>query len=300
MREGVFELLLLVDGEPVETVEIQGQVYAVARPGSEYTVKVNIYPKKPGVFGFRYLRLGLFIDGVDVNYWKRVDFTALSDTPKSKDEPISVFFYGFSKTQTEMTSFVFATPSPPSSSSSSNLSTTENSSLGNIVLVVYEADVSSGTHANVSKSVTLSDTSVNDDTKLWRRPSVTTTAGKSLVGKETFQPLGKWINKSKTPMKSITLKYHTKEMLNVLQHLSKDFSFKEDDSKKRKLEEMKNNASADQDFSFRGLEGQSIKLNNDIVCVPVVKEIPMLDLTTIDDDESTAGLQWTTVKKTMF
>lgn len=168
------------------------------------------------------------------------------------------------------------------------------------MLVVYEADVSSGTHANVSKSVTLSDTSVNDDTKLWRRPSVTTTAGKSLVGKETFQPLGKWINKSKTPMKSITLKYHTKEMLNVLQHLSKDFSFKEDDSKKRKLDETKSNASADQDFSFRGLEGQSIKLNNDIVCVPVVKEIPMLDLTTIDDDESTAGLQWTTVKKTMF
>lgn len=304
MREGDFEVLLLVNGEPVETVEIQGQVYAVASPGSEYVVKVNIYPQKNGEFDFRYLRLGLFIDGIDVNYWKRVDFTSLNSTPRSHGDPISVFFYGFSKTQTEMTSFVFSTPSAPSSSSQI-LNPIENSSLGNIVVVVYEADITTGTHANISKGVTLSETSINDDTKLWQRPSVTTTAGKALIGKETFQPLGKWINKSKSPLKTIKLKYHSKEMLNVLQQLSKDVSFKEDESKKRKLEEFKladesAHASADREFSFRGLEGQSIKLSQDIVCVPVVREIPLLDLTAIDDDQSTDGLQWSTVRKTLF
>lgn len=309
MRDGMFEVLLISEGKPLDTVEIQGQLYVCAVPGREYSVKVNIYPLHTGAFAFKYLRLGLFIDGVDVNYWKRVDFTTLNAS-RTEDEPIAVFFYGFSKSQTEMTSFVFSQLSSTSTSSYSLSGNNDTSSLGNIRLVVYEAEVTYGTHANISRGVTVAEGSVKEDTKLWHRPSVATTAGKALTGKETFQPLEKWANKSNTPIKSMTLKYHTIEMLTVLEELSKNVNFREDVSKKRKFDDAGTRGEIDstfdnvptQDYTLGNSSDQTqyTRLNPDIVCIPVVKEIPLLDLSSLGDDDSIDGLQWSTVKKTMI
>lgn len=55
--------------------EVNGVQYIVAEPGMEYFVKVNVYRNVDGSWPAKYLRAGLFVDGKDVQYWKRLDFT---------------------------------------------------------------------------------------------------------------------------------------------------------------------------------------------------------------------------------
>jgi hypothetical protein len=81
MREGKFELVAASIDEsfggirPFEERSISGNTYAVAIPGQEYCVKVNIYRDENGQFAPARLRIGLYVDGSDVQYWKRIDLT---------------------------------------------------------------------------------------------------------------------------------------------------------------------------------------------------------------------------------
>jgi hypothetical protein len=66
-----------------------------AIPNEEYSVKVNVYRNKDGNFPAPLLRIGLFVDGVDVHYWKRIDLTDNLILTAHKKEPVSTRFWGF-------------------------------------------------------------------------------------------------------------------------------------------------------------------------------------------------------------
>ena len=78
MRDGLYEVQLVDEGDlPFQESCVEGTTYAHAKPGQEFAVRITVH-RNPlnGEFPFNYLRLGLFIDGHDVNYWKRMDMTA--------------------------------------------------------------------------------------------------------------------------------------------------------------------------------------------------------------------------------
>ena len=86
------------------------KVYAVAEPGEEYAVRVNVYRDMHGEFTPPRLRVGLYVDGVDVNYWKRIDLSCTNLLPRDTTSPVSATFWGFKKNANDIRSFVFATP----------------------------------------------------------------------------------------------------------------------------------------------------------------------------------------------
>lgn len=155
MREGKFELVVGSTGNLRAFNErvIDKKTYAIADAGEEYYVKVNIYRDLNGLFYPPRLRVGLFVDGNDVQYWKRIDLSEESILPKDPNVPVSATFWGFKKNVTDMRSFVFAKLKEPSSSSSSssggsNGSDSTSSSIGSLHVVIYEASVIGGTFEN--------------------------------------------------------------------------------------------------------------------------------------------------------
>lgn len=108
MREGLYEVQLVnVNDEPFREEEIDDKTYTHAAPGQEFTVKITVH-RHPitGEFPYACLRLGLFVDGYDVQYWKRMDFTV---TPAELDH-VSAVFVGFKKNTADLRAFVFSAP----------------------------------------------------------------------------------------------------------------------------------------------------------------------------------------------
>lgn len=270
MRIGQFEVSLLVKETLVPEEIIDTETYAIVNAGDSYTVQVNIYPPFPCDF----LRIGLFVDGVDVNYWKRVNFTTLSEEAHESLAPATVVFWGFAKSQNEMKSFVFAPPIASSSSSSSASDVHTSKAFGRIKVVIYKAAMTFGTYLNQTIDTSSSSNSqstqmqVRPDTKFWTQPSVGTIAGDVLKNKEVFKPLEKWINSSSTPLITLEMEYHTRDMLEVLRQVG-------DDSRKRKTP-------SDED-ELPGAARKNDTLGDGIEIVEVVKIVPILDLTEDED-----------------
>ncbi len=95
MRIGDFEVQLVDDqGKPLSTErEHEGKMYSDAIPGQEYSIKVNMYRNRSsGIFAYKYIRIGVFVDGVDVNYWKRFDLSNEKLWPTNPSECVSAIF----------------------------------------------------------------------------------------------------------------------------------------------------------------------------------------------------------------
>ena len=226
MREGKFELIAAgVDASyhgsnAFEERTVGGKTYAVAMPGHEYCVKVNVYRDEDGNFTPKRLRIGLYVDGNDVQYWKRIDLTKEHLLPSNVETPVSVKFWGFKKDITDIRSFQFVTPKTVSTVADTSSSNIE--SLGQIHAVIYEAVVVGGTFENkVGAHEVPTSQNISEVGKFWQQASLSTRGGRKLPKDfEQFDPLEKWINVDKVkPLHSMTLFYHTRSTLDCIESL---------------------------------------------------------------------------------
>lgn len=236
MRVGLFEVLLFEGQDDStgqekrfkeETIDYKDASNAVttrsyihAAPGVEYNVKVNIYRDRNGNFPYNQLRIGLYVDGNDVNYWKRIDFSEPSILPRDKRIPASSTFWGFKKNTEDLVSFVFATPSFTDLKEERN----QNQPLGSIKVVIYEAQlVSEGGvfHNKIAVDKGIAASSVNERKKFHQQASLTTKEGRKVhKEREKFDPLVRWVNKSTTPIQIMTLYYHTPSTISLLSNMA--------------------------------------------------------------------------------
>ena len=240
MREGPYEIIVLDEqNKRFPEMFLNDQWIIQARPGSTYHVQINVYRDNQGLFPAKYLRLGLFVDGDDVQYWKRLDFSDEKQLPKDRHVPVTSIFWGFKKDTTEIRSFMFAQPSTStvrdntsSVSSSSNSSSSSNDNpyqtsetkkeLGTIRLIVHEAKVTQGVYANNTgcHNIPSSETKkISENEKYWKQASVVTTTGNRVTSeKEKFLPLNRWENRSVIPIHTMTLFYHQEDVIRLLKN----------------------------------------------------------------------------------
>jgi hypothetical protein len=253
-----------------------------------------------------YIRIGMYVDGIDVNYWKRVNFITLdSECIEGKaTDPIHVMFNGFPAGQDTVTEFMF---SDVMKLKNNSLPTTTScgSSIGEIKIIIHEATISYGTFKNVSKSAQPSRESNAQDIKPVGRPSVVTSSGKVISGKEIFKPLEKWSNVSNEPFKTIILRYHTRSKLDFLLDVVSqggDIITEEPSlTRKRKIEGFV-------DLTTEETEPDKhqapVNVEDEVVSVPIIKTIAIADLT--DDDNldrtgaDTSIIRWSTVTTTKY
>jgi hypothetical protein len=220
MREGCYEVVLVdQDGHKLDEVVINDQFYVVALPGKEYVIKIIVHEDINHSYPAENLRVGLYVDGVDVQYWKRLDLSLISEKGGNATSSVHTIFHGYKKSSNDLRSFIFAktlaTSFPSSSSSSSDH--INNSSFGTIKVVIYEAIQVEGVYQNVGgKYEVPGQHSVNVDGKFYKQPSVTTMAGRNITETEKFIPLLRWKNKSEIPLMTLNLFYHTQEMIQFL------------------------------------------------------------------------------------
>ena len=213
MRLGDFEVLVVCENKILKETVIDGQTYLSALKGKEYHVQVNAYPDEKGAFEFKFLRVGLFIDGIDVGYWKRLDLSSKGYSTT----PVSAIFWGFKENTDTLRSFVFAETTVVEDDSMTTPARVAN--LGTIRLVFHDAFLTSGTYDNISGvSLNISDANVSESKKFWKRASLTTLpGGKIESGKESFMPLQRWQNVSQQPFLVYNFNYHTSELVTSIE-----------------------------------------------------------------------------------
>lgn len=250
-------------GEVFREERVNGNTFAVAEAGTEYHVEVRVYCDKSGKFPADYLRFGLYVDGVDVQYWKRLDLSKQHGTHTT----LTLKFWGFKKNVNEIRSFVFARPGIASSSQSPPNHTQP---LGRVKLVVYEARIVGGTFNNLVGVHEVPTThQVGDNEKVARQASVATVAGSMVeAGREKFIPnLNRWENVSATPLATLELKYHTELALKLLRDVQSENKNKRPIVLAPDTEEIKRarNTENEEDIGFEIVQRE--------------KQLPILDLT---------------------
>lgn len=293
MRDGSFEVKAFAVSNDVE-LEETAEGFIVAKPGIEYYLKIRIYKSKETVRIGPCIKVGLFVDGVDVLYWKRIDLST------NKDEVMAeTTFHGFKNETVEVKTFVFQKPRVMNADKLKDFVKSP-SDVGVFKVVFYEAEVVNETFANNIKStekipVT---TFVSDSEKFWKQASVGTSGGRTVTNKEVFKPLPKWINKTKEPFKILLAKYHTEEQIRLMQHGGFHDEPCNSLSSLPPTENRCHGMFVDLTDTDDETEGTALKktktdhqTHDDIQFIPVVKEIPLLDIS-MDDDEAPV---WSTV-----
>ena len=307
-KSGSFEVLLVRgEGAHESTIEertIGGNVYAIAQPDLEYYVKINVYKdRKTKAFPVPYLRIGLYCDGQDVNYWKRLDLT-----DPTLPEYVSAKFHGFQRSTEDIRQFKFATPGFDSGvDSSQRKGKGDEKPLGAIRVVFYEAAIVGGDYENKASLKAVPGIEIiTGDKKFWQVASLTTTAGRQLdMEKQKYNVLERWKNKTTEPMKEMVLKYHQSHVLDFIEQLSQDNK----NSGDNKNNNGNNHGNVDIKFEDKKRKGDGVKKGkgsaaeskkpkrrviededeDEIQALPTpVKVVPMLDLT--DED---ALPEWT-------
>jgi len=91
MRIDCYEAFLVdSEGSRIEEIAIQSDYYAIATPNQEYKVRIRLHRDMDDRFPCGMIRIGLFVDGIDVNYWKRID------SRNEEIEIIELSFNGYS------------------------------------------------------------------------------------------------------------------------------------------------------------------------------------------------------------
>jgi hypothetical protein len=160
--------------------------------------------------------MGLYVDGYDVQYWKRIDLSNNSILPSDRNSPVSSSFWGFKRDSTEIRSFVFSEPAVSDLPQHS-----QEMPLGTIKVVIYEAKVVEGYFHNNCKVKTQPPNvqSVSEGKKFWKQASVTTVAGEKVENeKEKFIALERWENVNTEPIKILQTYYHNTSMISFLRN----------------------------------------------------------------------------------
>lgn len=269
MRNGWLEVVMASpDGQrPYAEAEVpagSGARYTAVNPGDEYCILVTVYRDEQGKFPANFWRVGLYVDGHDVNYWKRVDSTSVT----AATEFVTTVFWGFKKGGDDMRQFKVARASQ---SATSSAACAQNSSVGGkITAIVHAAEVTTGVFNNVGKTIEIpTDSNISDKQKFYSLPSAVTVGGKRARDKEVFLPLSRWRNISDEPLQTITLLYHTQEMLNAISAIGTATA-----------------TTAVVNEAPLIVDNSNLTDDGEIEILPVVKIIPILDLT--EDDASTA------------
>lgn len=300
MRQGCFEIQLIDQNESILTSDnifnYNGK-YIVGIDdtinGIPYIVKVNIYrDTQTNEFPFQYMRVGLFVDGIDVNYWKRVDLSA--GEIDSTQSCIHVKFHGFQTRSQVLNEFIFNKPRAIDTSINTNIQT-ELKPLGSIHVVFYEAIVQEGIFnndniVNLPNIPHQSNNVISDQEKFWKQSSLNTIAGNIVnKDKEPFRPVIKWKNKSPTPFYEMTLFYHSISMIeffcNFINDERANLSANITSSKRSNQDIIV----LDEDLITKS-EGE-----NDIEIIDIPKIVPLLDLT-----ESQPTLKYIKKQRNLF
>jgi hypothetical protein len=135
--------------------------------GKEYAVKVCIHRLPNGEWPYPYMRVGLFVDSLDVQYWKRLDLTTQEMRSATS---VTASFWGFKKDSSNLNAFVFSNPSLSSGDSYS----AQLSEVGQIKAIIHEAVVGEGVFQNVSGSFSVPTvpSAVVEGKKFWQQASV--------------------------------------------------------------------------------------------------------------------------------
>lgn len=325
MRSGNYDVSLIADSVVLDEMQVDGKTYVCSEPGKEYHVMISVY-RDPVTkqFPCPYLRFGLYVDGIDVQYWKRLDLSNEHDLPSDPKVPVIVKFWGFKQNVSELRSFVFTTPSydgdgtSTSSSSAAAAAPHVQQNAGRLKIVIYEARVTTGDFNNqqAAKQIQPATTFAAGNVKLLDQASMVTSTGQRIANeKEVFAPLQRWANVSTEPLQTIELHYHSRSMLRILANLtaqknaqagilnSGDDSMGDRSSRKRSLVDIESSSPKDEAVDGRGKERRlgaefdPFTLNNgggnnegavdadeDVVVVQKVIVAPLLDLT--DDGDA--------------
>lgn len=306
-------------------VTLGDQTFVVAELGREYFVKVYIHRLENGEWPFNYLRIGLFVDGIDVQYWKRLD---LMDKSVQDLNTVSATFWGFKEASSELRALTFSGPERLGSKLGTVSSVTSPSILraeGCIRAIIHEAVVTDGTFDNISGSLAIPTavSGASDNVKFWQQASLTTAAGRQISEREKFLPVKRWSNVSKTPDLDVSLKYHSRDMIELISQLLKnsqedtvhstkkrkcnpnvtyvDLTDDSDDITNHGLLVESNDSSSSIDIPCQSVSSSTLLeqvIDEEISIVAVPKVIPMLDITE-DDDEVNGGIpshaKWSTI-----
>ena len=233
MKFGVYELVAYFrsTNEPLEEMRVNNVDYFIAVPNKEYYVKVIIHKNENGVFPMEYARISLIIDGLDVNYWKRLDMSAKTLEVNKTENEVSATFWGFKKSESEILSFVFNNK-VDNAKNTSRIGSNIKSNIGQIKVEIFEAEVLNAVISNISgcsevpTTAILPGTNTHANSKFWTNPSVATVGGSKLNGVEKFVPIPKWENKPhpitgsrNDPLIVLEMSYHTEELCKTLEHI---------------------------------------------------------------------------------
>lgn len=221
MREGCFELVLKrVSGKDDDFFgeeEVGGSPTVIGEMDAEYIVCVNIHrDEATGKWPGSKLRIGLVIDGHDVQYSNRV---YLSEKLPKEVDYVTAVFEGFKKNAKDLRAFKFGMPSYIPSGSSSSSSRGQGVAidcLGKIQAVVYKCARAGKTSVvrNQSRFHELfSYESTGREKKAWLQPSLVTKGGQRIDEETDRFPkeLARWkIANDDKPIKTLMVSYHTK------------------------------------------------------------------------------------------
>lgn len=315
MRSGNYDVSLIVDSTVLEEMRIDGKTYVCSEPGKEYHVMISVY-RDPVTkqFPCPYLRFGLYVDGIDVQYWKRLDLSNEGDLPADPKVPVIVKFWGFKQNVSELRSFVFTTPSYEGDTASTSSAASAaiaaphvQQNAGRLKIVIYEARVTTGDFNNqqAAKQIQTATTFAAGNVKLLDQASMVTGTGQRIANdKEVFAPLQRWANVSTEPLQTIELLYHSRSMLRILSNLTAQkkgeagvLDADDASSRKRSLIDIDPSSPKDETVQGRGKQRRvgsevdpfTLSNNNenedeDVVVVRKVIVAPMLDLT--DDGDA--------------
>lgn len=285
MKEGNFEVFLVGNDEkPLE----ESEGFILARSDKEYSVCVRVHRdmiSKKFPFHSSYVKVGCYVDGVDVQYWKRLNFTAIDDNV------VEVKFWGFKQDTQQVKAFVFAVPK--SAASLSGTHRDDNISLGQIRVVFFEAEISSDVFSNCVPTGKAQTAHYTTDTKkFWQQASLSTVSGR-VIEKESFRPVARWNNLHKDPSKTVVVNYHTPEMFSMM----KTFESHEAQNKaasssgescpnKRSVVDLSNDDDGDNNVGgcndgsskHQKREDEESGDEDDIQVMPTVKDVPLLDI----------------------
>lgn len=281
MKEGQFEILLL-DENNVSFEESEG--FILGSPGREYSVCVRINRDNFGKFPFKtpHIKVGLFIDGIDVQYWKRLDLSEIKINDKC---PAEVTFWGFKQDTQHVKAFIFALPVSKSVCNTTiKTSTSNEDSLGQVRVVFYEAQVTQEVFQNIIPTSRGAPTEhvISESKKFWQQASLSTTCGRS-VQHDSFKPIVRWNNLYKEPSKILVVNYHTPEMFKMMRNFEDAPS---SSSSKRVMVDLSNDCDDDKQL----LKSQKTKTtedetNEDIQIMPTIKHVPMLDISGENEED---------------
>ncbi len=220
MRDGPYELVLrerTPEGKLLREEDIKGEAVVHGDRGGEFVVCVNIFrDSKSHKWPARKLRVGLHVDGQDVQYWNRVD---LPEKLPVQVDYVTVIFEGFKKNTKDLRSFKFGTPDLKLPSARNYSSVIPSSSkvkvddLGKIRASIYTVSTASKVavvqnqsrfHEVPTHSLTGTEKKAKD------QPSLVTVSGQGVVEEPGRFPdeLMTW-NAASNPTAVLTITYHT-------------------------------------------------------------------------------------------